>query len=153
RSGRQSPRALAAQPAAYRTPRHDERLVMGAEATRGVAATGVTSRQVEGVRLGYHSVNAYLNVPDAIGMVRFLAETFGAIERGEREVRTDTSVGHTEVQIGDSVVMISQATSDTPARPGVLFVYVADVDAACQRAQAAGCVPIASPRDQPWGDR
>ena len=57
------------------------------------------------------------------------------------------------VLIGDSVVMVSEATSVFPSRPSVCFVYAADVDSAFRKALAAGAEPILEPSEQPWGDR
>jgi uncharacterized glyoxalase superfamily protein PhnB len=78
---------------------------------------------------------------------------FGSVERGEREIAADGTIGHAEVQIGDSVVMLSEGSAAYPARPSVCFTYVADVDAVVQKAVAAGAKLILEPTDQPWGDR
>ena len=102
---------------------------------------------------GYHSVNPYINVADVGRLIEFLAAVFGATEHGQRELTPDNRVGHAEVCIGDSIVMISQASETMPARPCVLFVYTDDVVATYQAALSAGAVSIIEPTDQPWGDR
>lgn len=102
---------------------------------------------------GYHSVNPYIVVDGVEPLIGFLGEVFDGVERGERELRRDGTIGHAEVQIGDSVVMLSDATPGYPARPCVNFVYAEDVDAVYRKAVAAAATPIAEPSDQPWGDR
>ena len=52
-----------------------------------------------------------------------------------------------------SLVMLSEATAEYPARPCVHFVYLDDVDAVFQKALRAGATPIIEPSEQPWGDR
>jgi len=106
-----------------------------------------------GVPDGYRSVNPYLVVDDVERLVSFLRDVFGGVERGEREIAADGTVGHAEVQIGDSIVMLSEATSAFPSRPSVCFVYVADVDSTVRQALAAGAELILEPSEQSWGDR
>ncbi len=74
-------------------------------------------------------------------------------EKGERELRPDGRIGHADLHIGDSVVMLSEASGAYPARPCGLFAYTDDVDATCRAALAAGATSIREPTDQPWGDR
>ena len=76
-----------------------------------------------------------------------------AHERGEREVRADGSIGHAEVQIDDSVLTLSEATDDSPARPCVNFAYVEAVDRVYERAIAAGATHLHQPKNWPCGDR
>jgi PhnB protein len=110
---------------------------------------------VAGVPLpdGYHSVNPYILVDGVERLIAFLIDVFGAVEQGEREIRADGSIGHADVRIGDSLVMLSNATAEFPARPCVNFVYIDDVDSAFERAIRAGATPIVNPSEQPWGDR
>jgi PhnB protein len=108
---------------------------------------------MRGTRSGYHNINAYINAEDAEALIGFLTDVFDGRERGEREFSPDGTIGHAEVAIGDSVVMISQASETFPARLTVLFAYTPDVDATHRAALSAGAVSISTPRDQPWGDR
>ena len=82
-----------------------------------------------------------------------MREVFGGVERGEREIAPDGTIGHTEVQVGDSVLMLSEASLAYPARPSVNFAYVTDVDFVFRAAIAAGSTAIMEPVMQPWGDR
>lgn len=102
---------------------------------------------------GYHNVNPYIVVDDAERLIAFLVGVFGGREQGSREVQPDGRIGHADVRIGDSLVMVSDASEAFPARPGVLFTYVDDVDATHGAALEAGATSILEPSDQPWGDR
>ena len=101
---------------------------------------------------GYHTVTPYLMVPDAARFVAFMAAAFDA-RTTEQLMRPDGKIGHTEIRIGDSVVMLSEAGGDYPATPVMLHLYVDDVDAAFERAVRAGGVVVAAPSDQFYGDR
>jgi PhnB protein len=102
---------------------------------------------------GYHSVNPYIVVEGAESLIGFLVEVFDGVEHAEREIREDGTICHADVRIGDSVVMLSEASADYPARPSVHFAYVDDVDAVFRKALDAGAKPILQPSEQPWGDR
>ncbi len=102
---------------------------------------------------GYHSVNPYIVVEGVERFVDFLGEVFDGVEQGAREIRSDGTIGHADVRIGDSLVMLSEASPDYPARPCVNFAYVDDVDAVFMKALRAGARAIIEPAEQPWGDR
>lgn len=106
-----------------------------------------------GIRRGYHTVNSYLVAEAVDSLIVFLCEVFQGYERSQRELRPDGTIEHAEVQIGDSVVMLSAATPEHPSRPSVNFAYVPDVDALFRRAQGAGATNLREPSDWPWGDR
>jgi PhnB protein len=101
---------------------------------------------------GYHSVNPYIVVDGAERLIDFLVAVFGGVEQG-RSLRADGRIDHGDVRIGDSLVMLSEASQNYPARPCVHFVYVDDVDATYRAGLAAGATSIMAPTDQPWGDR
>jgi uncharacterized glyoxalase superfamily protein PhnB len=62
-------------------------------------------------------------------------------------------VRHAEVRVGDGVVMLADAAPDWPAVPAHVHIYVPDVDAAYQRALAAGAVSVQEPAQQGDEDR
>ena len=101
---------------------------------------------------GYHTVTTYLLVRNAGGLIDFLQQVFDAKET-ERMQRPDGSIMHAEVRIGDSVVMIGEATADNAPMPAMLHVYLEDTDAAHRRALAAGATSLREPADQFYGDR
>jgi PhnB protein len=88
----------------------------------------------------------YIVVDDAERLTDFLVEVFGAVEQG-RSLRPDGRIDHADVRIGDSLVMLSEASQQYPARPCVHFVYVPDVDATNRAALAAGATSILEPTD------
>jgi PhnB protein len=93
---------------------------------------------------GYSTVSPYLVVDDAARVIDFLQQTFGATALRRYE-RPDGSLMHGEMRIGDTVVMLSDATEQWPASPSVLHVYVDDVDGVYRRALAAGGVSVQEP--------
>ena len=114
---------------------------------------------VKAIPEGYHNVTPYLIVDDAAEAIRFYEKALGATEifrlpMGDR-------IGHAEIKIGDSVVMLSDEWPDMgklgpKARGGAtssMMLYVEDVDAAYARATAAGATAERPPEDQFWGDR
>jgi PhnB protein len=115
---------------------------------------------VEPVPEGYHTATPYLAVDDAAEAIEFYKKAFGAKERVRMEA-PDGRIGHAELEIGDSLVMLSdpfpQATTRTPKELGgttaSVFLYVEDVDALAKRAVDAGATVTMEVADQFWGDR
>jgi PhnB protein len=107
---------------------------------RSPAARGLPQRQ------------PYIVVEDAERLIDFLVQVFGAVEQG-RALRPDGRIDHGDVRIGDSLVMLSEASEAYPARPCVHFVFVPDVDGTYRSALAAGATSILEPTEQSWGDR
>lgn len=109
---------------------------------------------------GYHTATPYLAVDDAAEALEYYKKAFGAKERG-RMAAPDGKIGHAEIQIGDSLVMLSdpfpQASTRTPKELGgttaSVFLYVENVDAFVQRAVDAGATVSMEVADQFWGDR
>lgn len=102
----------------------------------------------------YGSVTPYLVVDGADGLMTFLQETFGATVRGGDVMRgPDGKVGHAEVQIGTSIVMLADVPADGEATRAMLNIYVEDCDAIYKKAIAAGAESVREPADQFYGDR
>jgi PhnB protein len=109
---------------------------------------------------GYHTVTPYLAVDDATEAIEYYTKAFGAKERVRMET-PDGKIGHAELEIGDSLVMLSdpfpQASTKTPNELGgtsvSVFMYVEDVDAVVKRAVDAGATVTMEVDDQFWGDR
>jgi PhnB protein len=110
----------------------------------------------------YRRVTPFLVVEGADRAMKFYADVFGATER-MRIPGPDGSIAHAEVEIGDSVVMIEDAspfmgTKAPPAggqegSPTGLFVYVEDVDAVMAKAVELGATLMRPATDQFYGDR
>lgn len=102
---------------------------------------------------GLHTVTPYLIIENVRDVIAFLEKTLGATLRGEIRMRDDGSVQHTEVTIGDSVVMMGEPMDDFKAMPSTLYVYVDDSDAAYARALENGATSVMEPQLMPHGDR
>jgi PhnB protein len=108
---------------------------------------------------GYHSVTPYLVCDGAAQAIEFYAKAFGATELFRLPM--GDKVGHAEIMIGDSHVMLSDEWPDMnlrgpKARGGPtasLMVYVDDVDAMFARAVTAGAAVESAVANQFWGDR
>jgi PhnB protein len=109
---------------------------------------------------GYPQVIPYLAVDDANAAIEFYSTVLGARER----MRMDApggKVGHAELEIGDSLVMLADEFPDMGAvspktvggTPVTIMVYVDDVDAAWDRALQAGAKPLRQLENQFYGDR
>jgi PhnB protein len=107
---------------------------------------------VKAIPEGYHTVTPYLIVEGADELLDFVREAFAADQRFRMDA-PDGSVGHAEVTIGDSVVMLADASEQWPARPGSLHLYVEDCDGVYQRAVEAGATSLEEPNDKFYGDR
>ncbi len=101
---------------------------------------------------GYHSVQPYLVVEGAAKLIEFMKAAFGATER-MRMGGPDGTIGHAEVEIGDSVIMLGDAGPENPAMPAAVMVYVEDADAVYKKALATGAKSERQPEDAFYGDR
>jgi PhnB protein len=101
---------------------------------------------------GYHAVTPYLVVDGAETLLDFVKKAFGADET-VRMPGPDGRIGHAEVKIGDSIVMLGDAWEEAPARPSTLHLYVVDSDATYNLALEAGGESVREPEDQFYGDR
>jgi PhnB protein len=95
---------------------------------------------------GWHTVTPRIFADDVAGMVGFLKAVFNA--RGEEQVGKPA-----ELQIGDSIVMVSDGGGQRETLPAFLYVYVEDAEGTYERAVAAGAATIEVPTDTPYGDR
>jgi PhnB protein len=108
----------------------------------------------------YPRVMAYLVVDGAADAIDFYRDVFGATER-LRLAGPEGKVGHAELQIGDSVVMLADEFPDMGASgpksiggtPVTMMIYVEDVDDTFSRALASGATEVRAVQDQFYGDR
>lgn len=101
---------------------------------------------------GYHTVTPYLLAVDAEGLIDFLERAFGATLL-DRYDGPDGRMAHAALQVGDSKVMMGQASEEWPAMRAMLHLYVDDVDAAFRRAVEAGGRVVREPETMFYGDR
>ena len=99
---------------------------------------------------GYHTVTPYLTVKGANSLIDFIKRVFD----GEETFRMGgDTVRHAEMRIGDSMLMLSDATPENPPMPAMIHLYVDDADAVYKRAIHAGASSLREPADQFYGDR
>ena len=109
---------------------------------------------------GYNTVTPYLAVDDAAQAIEYYKKAFGAKERARMDA-PDGKIGHAELEIGDSLVMLSDPFPHATTRPpkelggtsGSVFMYVEDVDAVVKKAVDEGATITMEVADQFWGDR
>jgi PhnB protein len=109
---------------------------------------------------GYHTITPYLIVTGAAGAIEFYKHAFGAKEV-MRIPHPDGRIGHAELQLGDSRIMLADEFPEIGARspmslggtPVSILLYVEDVDAVTTRALAAGAKLLRPLKDQFYGDR
>ena len=109
---------------------------------------------------GYHSITPYLICDGAAQAIAFYAKAFGAVET-LRLGSPGGKIGHAEVRIGNSIVMLADEHPEMGAlgprtiggSPVSILLYVEDVDAVVARAIAAGGKAQRPVADQFYGDR
>ncbi len=115
---------------------------------------------VKAIPEGYHSVQPYLTIDGAVKAIEFYKKAFGAAELFCMKQKGG-SVGHAEIQIGDSRIMMADESAAMEAyapphyggSPVSLLIYTEDCDAMYHRAIAAGATSVREPADQSYGDR
>jgi uncharacterized glyoxalase superfamily protein PhnB len=109
---------------------------------------------------GYHTITPAIVVRGAAKAIDFYKQAFGA-EEVDRMVGPDGSIMHAEIRIGDSLIMLGEENEQWGTRSpltlngvhGSLHIYVADADAAVDRAVKAGATIRYPMEDAFWGDR
>jgi PhnB protein len=109
---------------------------------------------------GYPRVIPYLCVEGADAAIAFYRSVFDATER-MRMAGPDGKIGHAELQLGDSVIMLSDEYPEMQVRgpkavggtPVTVSVYVEDVDDVFERAVKRGAKPLRAVENQFYGDR
>jgi PhnB protein len=109
---------------------------------------------------GYHAVTPYLIIQGAARAIEFYEQAFGAKELF-RMAQPDGRIGHAELQIGDSRIMLADEHPEMDIKspqsiggsPITIHLYVEDVDATVARAVAAGARVSRPVTDQFYGDR
>jgi uncharacterized glyoxalase superfamily protein PhnB len=112
-----------------------------------------TALETVDVREGFTTVTPYLQAREP-GLLDFLVKVFGAVET----FSTKGLHGIREVRVGDSMLMINEeggggGPEGTEYSPAAFHVYLPDVDAAFERALAAGAKSLGAPEDRVYGER
>lgn len=116
--------------------------------------------KVKAIPDGYHSVTPYLIIDGASDAIEFYKKAFGAKEL-YRMPMPGGKIGHAELQIGDSRIMLADENPAMEAKspkslggsPVGLMIYLENVDQVFQQAMAAGARVVRPLKDQFYGDR
>ena len=116
--------------------------------------------KVPAIPPGYHTVTPYLTIRDAARAIDFYKEAFGATEL-LRMTSPNGTIGHAELRIGDSPVMLSdecpvmknKGPESLGGTPVLIHLYVEDVDAVFASAVKAGAKVTQAVEDKFYGDR
>lgn len=109
---------------------------------------------------GYRSITPYLIIKGAARAIDFYKQAFGATEI-MRFPGPNNTIGHAELRIGDSVIMLADEPQDGHYRspeayggsPISLMVYIEDVDKVFANALSLGARQVQPVKDQFYGDR
>jgi len=99
---------------------------------------------------GYNQVMPYLILEGAAGFMEFTQKVFGAAEKF-KTMRDENVIMHAEISIGQSVIMIADATEQYSRQNANLFIYVANCNDTYQNALNNGAVTLMPPADQSYG--
>jgi uncharacterized glyoxalase superfamily protein PhnB len=92
---------------------------------------------------GYHTVTPWIIAKGADGLVHFIEKTFGGKEKpGSRILDADGLIGHVEVQLGDSAILLFDHRKGWPETPAFLRVYVENAEAVMKKAKDAGATVV-----------
>ena len=116
--------------------------------------------KVKAIPEGYHNVTPYLIINGAARALDYYKNVFGATER-MRMPGPDGKIGHAEITIGDSMIMLADEHVEMGARaPGAfggsavsIMLYVNDVDSTVKTAVAEGAKLLQPVEDKFYGDR
>ena len=115
---------------------------------------------VKAIPDGYHTIQPYLHIRGAAEALDFYKKAFAATER-MRMAQEDGRIGHAEIQLGDSVIMLADEFPEkeiySPKHFGgsaaSIMFYVEDCGAVYHQALTAGAKSLREPADQFYGDR
>ncbi len=116
---------------------------------------------VKPIPKGYHVVTPYLVIREAANAIDYYKKVFGATVKVRMDDPSTKKVGHAELQIGDSVIMLADEHPEMGFRspqslggsPVSLLIYVDNVDTVFSRAISAGGKQLRPVADQFYGDR
>jgi PhnB protein len=115
---------------------------------------------VKSIPESFHSVTPYLSIKGATEALEFYKQAFNAKEMF-RLPAPNGDIGHADILIGDSHVMLSDQCAESPIPSPQslggssvgLYVYVEDVDLLFEQAINAGAKEVKPVEDQFYGDR
>jgi len=117
--------------------------------------------EVKPIPDGYPRVTPYLYVSDGEAAINFYTNVLGATERMRMPGEGGTGVGHAELTVGDSMIMLADESPQLGmsgpkhlgGSPVLLSIYVEDADAVYAKALEAGATAVRPIETQFYGDR
>ncbi len=118
------------------------------------------AKKVNFIPKGYNLVTPYLSIKGAAAAIAFYKKVFGAKEV-MRMAGPNGTIGHAEIQIGDSRIMLADEFPEMNFRsppsvggtPVTIHLYVQDTDKVAKKAVGAGAKLLQPVTDQFYGDR
>jgi uncharacterized glyoxalase superfamily protein PhnB len=107
---------------------------------------------VSPIRKGFRATTPYLFAQDAAHLIEFIAKAFGGEETYRKEL-PDGAVIHAEMRLGDSMLMLGEATPEFGPMPTSIYLYVTDSDSVYQRALSVGGISVFPIMTLPNGER
>lgn len=116
----------------------------------------IHGQPVKAIPDGYHTATPYLIVKGAASAIEFYKKALGATEL-MRLAQPDGQIGHAEIKIGDSPIMLAEMGYRRPqsfgGSPVSILLYVENVDALFDQVVAAGGKVTMPVKDEFYGDR
>lgn len=94
----------------------------------------------------------YIVVEKAEDFIDFIRKIFQAQEM-IRRLDVDNRIQHSEIKIGDTTILLTEASQHYPAHPGSMYVYVKDTDQTYYEALDAGSTSLMEPMEEDYGAR
>ena len=112
----------------------------------------MNNEKVNPVPEGYHTITPFVVVKEAKNCMDFIKAAFNG-EVIDAHYHNDGSLMHGTMRIGNSMLMMSEASDRFPAMPVMLYLYVEDVDTIYKKAVEAGGTSLREPTNEFYGDR
>jgi uncharacterized glyoxalase superfamily protein PhnB len=103
-------------------------------------------------REGFRSITSYLFAQNAVHLIQFISKAFGGEETYRKE-RPDGAITHAEMRVGDSMLMLGEATPQFGPMPTSIYLYVTDSDSVYRRALSVGGISVFPIMTLPNGER
>src|SRR6185437_4191445 len=101
---------------------------------------------------GYQTVMPYLIVNGATKFIDFTQKVFNAVENEKmKSMRDEKTIKHSEIMIGDSIIMFADSTEEYKPLKAGLFIYVENADATFKKAIGEGATIITELTNQSYG--
>ena len=104
------------------------------------------------ITAGHQQAMPYLVVEKAEDFIDFIRKIFQA-EEMVRNLDVNNKIQHSELKIGDSTILLTEATEQYPAHYGSMYVYVIDTDKTYYDALDAGAKSLMEPMEEDYGAR